>query len=65
MGKSYSVSLDTIVQEFKLTVVRRANDYENVRVSNCDVSRPGLPLGTHVSRASIPPGISFPVPYPL
>ena len=44
MGKSYSVSLDTIVQDFKLTVVRRANDYENVRVSNCDVSRPGLPL---------------------
>ena len=44
MGKSYSVSLDTVVREHKLTVVRRGNDYDNIRIFNCDVSRPGLPL---------------------
>ena len=44
MSKSYCVTLDTIVREHKLTVVRRGKDYDNVRVSTCDVSRPGLPL---------------------
>ncbi|MBQ3275454.1 MAG: HPr(Ser) kinase/phosphatase [Oscillospiraceae bacterium] len=44
MSKAYSVSLDTLVREHRLTVVRRGKDYDNIRISNCDVSRPALPL---------------------
>ena len=44
MARSYSVSLDTIVKEHKLTVLRRGPDYDQVRIDNWDVTRPGLPL---------------------
>ena len=44
MSRTNSVSLDTIVKEHGLTVAYRAGDYEDVRIDNWDVSRPGLPL---------------------
>ncbi len=44
MARSYSVPLDTIVKEHKLTVLRRGPDYDKVYIDNRDVSRPGLPL---------------------
>ena len=44
MARSYSVPLDTIVKEHKLTVLRRGPDYDKVFIDNWDVSRPGLPL---------------------
>ena len=44
MAKSYSVSLDTIVREHKLNILRRGPDYDQVRIDNWDVTRPGLAL---------------------
>ena len=44
MSKVYSVSLDSIVREMGLTVVYRADDYEQVTITSWDVSRPGLQL---------------------
>ena len=44
MSKSYSISLDTIVKEHDLTVTYRAPDYDQVRITSWDVTRPGLPL---------------------
>ena len=44
MSVSYSVKLDTIVDEHELAVVYKAADYDDVRIDNWDVSRPALPL---------------------
>ena len=44
MSKSYSIGLDTIVKEHDLTVAYRAPDYDQVRITSWDVTRPGLPL---------------------
>ena len=44
MSVSYSVKLDTIVDEHDLTVAYKAADYDDVRIDNWDVSRPALPL---------------------
>ena len=40
----YSVSLQTLVEEFNLEVAYAATDYEKIRVTVADVGRPGLPL---------------------
>ena len=44
MSKQYSIGLDTIVREHDLTVAYRASNYDKVRISSWDVTRPGLPL---------------------
>ena len=44
MSKFYSIGLDTIVREHDLTVAYRGPDYDQVRISTWDVTRPGLPL---------------------
>ena len=41
---NYSVPLQRLVEEFKLTVAYQATDYEQIRVMVDEVSRPGLPL---------------------
>ena len=40
----YSVPLTTLVKEFKLEVVFASSDYEQIRLTVEDVSRPGLQL---------------------
>ena len=44
MSITYSVSLDSIVQELGLSALYRASDYEQVQITSWDVSRPGLQL---------------------
>ena len=44
MSKSYSIGLDTIVKEHDLTETYRAPNYDQVRISTWDISRPALPL---------------------
>ena len=44
MSKYYSIGLDAIVREHGLTVTYKAPDYDQVRISSWDVSRPGLRL---------------------
>lgn len=39
-----SVKLGEIIQEFKLEILSRGPDYENVPLRTVDVNRPGLPL---------------------
>lgn len=41
---NYNVPLKQLVEEFNLTIVNRATDYEQVRVMVDEVSRPGLML---------------------
>ena len=40
----YSVSLETIVKAHHLSIYYKASDYDHVRISTNDVSRPALPL---------------------
>ena len=40
----YSVPLTTLVKEFDLEVANEASDYESIRLTVADVSRPGLQL---------------------
>ncbi len=40
----YSVPLTTLVKEFKLEVAYQSSDYEEIRLTVADVSRPGLQL---------------------
>ena len=44
MIDTYSVPLTRLVQEFQLTPAYRSSDYESIRVTVEDVSRPGLQL---------------------
>ena len=44
MINMYSVPLTTLVNEFKLEVAFAATDYEKIRVTVADLSRPGLQL---------------------
>jgi len=44
MINMYSVPLTTLVEEFHLEVAYAATDYEKIRVTVADVSRPGLQL---------------------
>ena len=44
MINMYSVELTTLVNEFKLEVAHAATDYEKIRVTVADLSRPGLQL---------------------
>lgn len=44
MPKKYSVPLDQLVQQFHLSVIHRASDYDTIRITVDDVSRPGLQL---------------------
>ena len=44
MIDTYSVPLTRLVQEFQLTPTYRSSDYESIRVTVEDVSRPGLQL---------------------
>ncbi len=44
MDSTYSVRLKTLVDEFKLEVLRGAENYENTHILIEDVSRPGLQL---------------------
>lgn len=44
MSKKYAISLDTIVREHDLSIAYKGSDYDQVRISSWDVTRPGLPL---------------------
>ncbi len=44
MSKKYTISLDTIVREHDLSIAYKGSDYDQVRISSWDVTRPGLPL---------------------
>lgn len=44
MIDTYSVPLSALVEEFKLDIAFRATDYEHIRITVEDVSRPGLQL---------------------
>ena len=44
MNNMYSIPLTTLVNEFKLEVAYAATDYEKIRVTVADLSRPGLQL---------------------
>jgi serine kinase of HPr protein (carbohydrate metabolism regulator) len=44
MADTYSVSLSELVREFDLQVEYAASDYDAIRLTVADVSRPGLQL---------------------
>lgn len=44
MAKQYSVPLEQLVKQFNLTIAHRASDYDSIRITVEDVSRPGLQL---------------------
>ena len=44
MSENYSVALTELVKEFNLEVVYASTDYESIRLTVEDVSRPGLQL---------------------
>ena len=44
MVDTYCVSLTTLVNEFNLEVLHAARDYESIRLTVEDVSRPGLQM---------------------
>lgn len=44
MNNMYSIPLKTLVDEFSLEIVHRATDYDKIRLTVEDVSRPGLQL---------------------
>ena len=44
MSVNYSVALTELVKEFNLEVVYASTDYESIRLTVEDVSRPGLQL---------------------
>ena len=44
MSANYSVALTELVKEFNLEVVYASTDYESIRLTVEDVSRPGLQL---------------------
>ena len=44
MVSTYSVLLSELVQEFNLEFLYQSTDYEKIRVTVDDVSRPGLQL---------------------
>ena len=44
MSVTYSVPLSELVQDFRLSVVHRATDYERVTITVEDMNRPGLQL---------------------
>ena len=44
MSPVYTVALTKLVEEFSLNVVFRASDYENIRITIAEVSRPGLQM---------------------
>ena len=44
MNDMYSVALTSLVEEFSLEIAYKASDYEKIRVTVEDVSRPGMQL---------------------
>ena len=40
----FSIALSSIVKKHGLTVYHRGSDFDSIRISTCDVSRPALPL---------------------
>ncbi len=44
MSRTYSVDLKTIVESHNLTPVNLSDDYEQVKITTWDVTRPGLPF---------------------
>jgi len=44
MIETYSVSLKTLVEEFRLQVAFSSSDFDSIRITVDDVSRPGLQL---------------------
>ena len=44
MIDTHSIALTTIIKEFDLQVVHAATDFENVRITVEDISRPGIQL---------------------
>ena len=52
MSTTYTIPLSKIVEDFRLEVVVKPDNFEEIQISSPEVNRPGLPLAGFFSCSS-------------